>query len=62
MKKQQIIQNYQEEINFLGEELDPSEMFILGFLKGHNREKMKEWVELGLFDTSLELYESGYWR
>jgi hypothetical protein len=62
MKKQQIIQDYQEEINFLGKELDPSEMFVLGFLKGFDRKKLREWVELGLWDTSIELYDLGYWK
>lgn len=38
-----------EELNFLKEELDSEEIFILGFLKGFDRAVMKKWVEEGIW-------------
>ncbi|MFA5857070.1 MAG: hypothetical protein WC867_06925 [Candidatus Pacearchaeota archaeon] len=44
MNKQEI-----EEIEILNEILDPKEMFVLGYLKGFNRNSMKEWARKGLY-------------
>ncbi len=48
-------QSYEEEIRMLSEQLDPREMFILGYLKGFDRKVMKEWDERGLWENSIEL-------
>jgi len=37
----------EEEMRIL-EELKPEEIFILGFLKGFNRQNMKMWVDMEL--------------
>jgi hypothetical protein len=39
--------NYYDENEFemLKEKLDQKELFILGFLKGFDREKMKKWTK-----------------
>jgi len=54
MKKQYLDREYTEEINYLSDELDPREMFILGFLKGFDRRTMKDWSNKGLWDTSID--------
>ena len=51
MKRQKIYGEYKEEIDTLSEELDPREMFILGFLKGFDRKVLKDWQKEGLFDS-----------
>lgn len=38
-----------EELNFLKEELDAEEIFILGFLKGFDRGVMRKWIEEGIW-------------
>ncbi len=45
----------EEEMRLI-EELTPEETFILGFLKGFNRENMRLWVEmeLSIFDVNYE--------
>ena len=48
--KRQLYEQYKEEINLLSEELNPEEKYVLGFLKGFDRRKMKEWQKQGLFD------------
>jgi hypothetical protein len=55
MKRQYINQAYEQEINFLSDQLDPRDMFVLGYLKGFNRRTMKEWSEKGLWDVSVEI-------
>lgn len=38
----------EEEMRVIREELSPEEVFILGFLKGFNRENMKLWIDMEL--------------
>ena len=35
--------NAQDEIEILSAQLSPQEMYIVGFLKGFNREILREW-------------------
>jgi len=48
MKKQYMSEK--EEIALLSEQVDPREMFILGYLKGFDRKVMREWSEKGLWN------------
>lgn len=54
MKKQY---NYKGkgEIEILSEQLDPREMYILGYLKGFDRKTLKEWNKKGLMDFSVRM-------
>jgi hypothetical protein len=45
-QKQDVIS--EDEMSLLEENLTPEEIFIVGFLKGFNRENMREWKERGL--------------
>jgi hypothetical protein len=54
MKQKYIYPNEYEEIEILREQLDPEEMYILGFLKGFDRKTLKDWSEKGLMDFSLK--------
>lgn len=45
----------EEEIEILSSQLDPREMYILGFLKGFDRKTLKEWNEKGLMDFSVKI-------
>lgn len=40
----------EEEIEILGKQLDPQEIFLLGFLKGFNRNNLKQWQEQELLN------------
>jgi len=53
MKKQYIEYEGKDELEILSEQLDPQEMYILGFLKGFNRNNLKEWGKKGLMDFSV---------
>jgi hypothetical protein len=48
--KQKITYIQEDEIDELAYQLDPREMYILGFLKGSNRQDMKKMSEEGLFN------------
>ncbi|MFA4953053.1 MAG: hypothetical protein WC584_02430 [Candidatus Pacearchaeota archaeon] len=39
-----------EEIEILGKQLDPQEIFLVGFLKGFNRYNLRQWQELELLN------------
>ncbi len=45
-----------EEMSVLSGELDPEEIFILGFLRGFNRKNMKEWgdKDFGIFQSNSD--------
>ncbi|VVB78618.1 Uncharacterised protein [uncultured archaeon] len=55
MKKQYSQPFEKEELEILTEELnlDPREMYVLGFLKGFDRKTLKEWNKKGLMDFSV---------
>ncbi len=53
MKK---IQFDNEELEILSEQLDPKEMYILGFLKGFDRKTLKELGKKGLMDFTVNSY------
>ena len=40
----------EEEIEILGKQLEPREVFLIGFLKGFNRNNLRQWQEQGLWD------------
>ena len=44
-----------DEMDILANELqlDPRDMYVLGFLKGFNRKVLKEWSKKGLLDVSM---------
>ncbi len=44
-----------DELDMLSEQLDPREMYILGFLKGFDRKTLKAWGEKGFFDFSIDV-------
>ena len=50
MRKQYSNLSKKDEINLLSEELDPREMYILGFLNGIDRKAMKELGKRGMWD------------
>lgn len=52
MKKQHLSE--QEEIAMLAKEINPSEMYILGFLKGFSRKTLEDWNDKGIFDFSVD--------
>ena len=47
--------NAQDEIEILSTQLTPEEMYIVGFLKGFNRQTLKEWQEEGILDFSTKV-------
>jgi hypothetical protein len=47
--------NTQDEMEILSGQLSPEEMYIAGFLKGFNREILKEWQEEGILDFSVKV-------
>ena len=53
MKKQYLDYEGKDEMEILSEQLDPQEMYILGFLKGFNRTTLKEWGKKGLMDFAI---------
>ena len=55
MKKQYLDFEGKDEIEILSEQLDPREMYIIGFLKGFDRKILKEWNKKGLIDFSVNL-------
>jgi len=40
----------EEEIEILGKQLEPREVFLLGFLKGFNRNNLRQWQEQELLN------------
>jgi hypothetical protein len=40
-----------EEFSMLSQQLDPADMYVLGFLKGVNRNAMRRMSRAGLFDV-----------
>ena len=40
----------EEEIKILGKQLEPREIFLLGFLKGFNRYNLRQWQERELLN------------
>jgi len=53
MKKQYLDYDGKDELEILSEQLDPQELYVLGFLKGFNRTALKEWGKLGLMDFTV---------
>lgn len=51
--KKQYIDFEDEEIEILSKQLDPRELYILGFLKGFDRKTLKEWGKKGLMNFSV---------
>ena len=47
--------NAQDEIEILSTQLSPEEMYIVGFLKGFDRQTLKEWQEEGILDFSARV-------
>jgi len=47
--------NAQDEVEILSTQLSPEEMYIVGFLKGFNREVLREWQEQGILDFSVKI-------
>jgi len=43
----------QDEVEILSHQLSPEEMYIVGFLKGFDRQVLKEWQEKGILDFSV---------
>ncbi len=44
-----------DEIDILSDQLEPKELYILGFLKGFDRRVLKEWGKKGIFDFSINV-------
>ncbi len=42
-----------DELNLLREQLSPEEVFLLGFLKGFDRNVMREWDKNGLWNFDI---------
>ena len=40
----------EEEIEILGKQLEPREIFLIGFLKGFNRYNLRQWQEQELLN------------
>ena len=53
MRKQQLSLSEKEELDLLSEQLDPREMYVIGFMKGFDRKALKEWNKKGLMDFSV---------
>jgi len=53
MKKHSYNYSDKDEIEILSEQLDPQEMYVLGFLKGFDRSTLKEWGKKGLMDFAV---------
>ena len=49
MKKQSQTMT-EEEIEILGKQLEPREIFLIGFLKGFNRYNLRQWQEQELLN------------
>jgi hypothetical protein len=45
--------NAQDEVEILSGQLSPEEMYVVGFLKGFNRQVLKEWQKRELLDFSV---------
>lgn len=51
MKKQYLENpNVNQELEILKKQLEPEDMYIIGYLKGFDRKMMKEWREKGLWE------------
>jgi hypothetical protein len=44
-----------KEFSMLSEQLDPTDMYVLGFLKGVNKNIMKRMSRAGLFDVDYSM-------
>ena len=55
MKDAYQIFNAQNEIEILSHQLSPEEMYIVGFLKGFNRQTLRDWQEEGILDFSVNV-------
>ncbi len=55
MKQKYFLTEDEEEIDFLANNLnlDPRDLYILGFMKGFDRATLKKWNEKGLMDFSV---------
>jgi hypothetical protein len=54
--KQKYQSNFErDELDILSEQLEPKELYILGFLKGFDRKVLKEWGKKGIFDFSINV-------
>lgn len=53
MKKQHLDYEGKDELEILSEQLNPEEMYVLGYLKGFNRSNLKEWGKKGLMDFTV---------
>jgi len=47
--------NAQTEIDMLSDQLSPEEMYIIGFLKGFDRNTLRQWQEQGILDFSVNV-------
>lgn len=55
MKQKYQINFENDEVDLLSNQLDPKEMYILGFLKGFDRKTLRAWSEKGLMDFSISV-------
>jgi hypothetical protein len=53
MKQKQTL-TQEQEMEILSEQVNPEEFYILGFLKGFDRETLKKWNKKGLMDFSVK--------
>lgn len=60
MKKQQSGFKLKDEANVLSKQINSEEAYILGFLKGFDRNTMKEWMDKGYWDLEIEYYYKSY--
>ncbi|MEK6895547.1 MAG: hypothetical protein AABX48_03425 [Nanoarchaeota archaeon] len=50
MKRRQLKQISDEELEILESQLGPDELFIVGYLKGFNRQVTRDWAERDLWE------------
>ncbi|MDP2925624.1 MAG: hypothetical protein Q8N99_04590 [Nanoarchaeota archaeon] len=50
MKRQHQSLTQKQEIEILSKQLDPEDMYIIGYIKGFDRKLMKEWSEKGIWE------------
>jgi len=53
MKKQNLTYAGKEELEILSDQLNPEELYVMGYLKGFNRTALKEWSRQGLMDFTV---------
>ena len=52
-KKQSPDYEGKNENQILSEQLNPEEMYVLGFIKGFDRKTLKDWSRKGLMDFTV---------